>query len=76
MSDDEQPEREQTEDCPGIGTGGYHSREWYEDDDGVCQWCGERAPEVPPIPDRLRARCAVILQIANAAYRRRWLEIS
>lgn len=33
--------------CPAIGVGGYHSSHYADPDDGVCQWCGDRASAPP-----------------------------
>lgn len=33
--------------CPAIGVGGFHSDHYADPNDGVCQWCGMRAPKPP-----------------------------
>lgn len=37
--------------CAAMGVAGYHSDHYADPDDGICQWCGERAPVLEEPPD-------------------------
>jgi hypothetical protein len=37
--------------CAAMGVAGFHSDHYADPDDGICQWCGERAPALEEPPD-------------------------
>lgn len=51
MSSEPEPPEVDMGGCPAMGVAGYHSDHYADPDDGICQWCGERAPVLEETPD-------------------------
>lgn len=60
--------------CPQVGTGGYHSRDFYEADGLPCKWCGEVSKEIQAARVREAYYNQLVLSLAANSMCRRYID--